>query len=342
MKGWLKDENGVFSLKELTPEKQNNCSDNLFTIKLTKSLITDNDVLNFKNQTENNFVLGTCGIGIISSDVPEDSVFDLKKGDKVYVRPYRACGECINCKNGNYQKCSNILVAGEDYDGFLKEFTDATEREIRVLPEGFTEDDALYICKVSLALSIIDRLNVQKGEHVVILGADNLGIILAMLLKYYQSIPIIIDNDNSRIALAKECGIYYSIDSEKDWIKEVTEITGGRMATHVVYLQNSCIPLSFAFNLSAQKATIAFSGVSKNSNIISFYPAVKKELNLVFVRTGYGNTMSSVNLIANKAIDLKKLSLKTIKFEEVGDTFNTLLNDFENNKKIDDIVVEMI
>ncbi|MBO7187292.1 MAG: alcohol dehydrogenase catalytic domain-containing protein [Clostridia bacterium] len=343
MKGWVKSENGILTLIDLPEEQDSTLKDGVFSVKMLKSLITTDDLLELKDDfNRDNYVLGTAGIGIVTTDADENSVFSLKKGDKVYVKPFKACGECIYCKSNVKNKCADLKVAGEDYDGFLKEFVDCTENEVVLLPESITDNDALFIQTISLALNIIDRLNVQKGEHVVILGANNLGIITAQLLKYYQSIPIIIDNSPERISLAKECGIYYALCKDKDWVSEVNEITSGRMASQTVYLQSSGISIKYAFMLSAVGATIAIAQSSPKATLLSLYPATKKELNFVFINTGYGNTSTAINIIVNKAIDLSKLALKTINFNDCGELINSLAEKFNENDFISDIAVDMI
>ena len=93
-------------------------------IKMTKTLISLSDIIRYNdsrlNAPENNFVLGNYGIGIVSET--DANFFGLDKGKRVYIEPYKPCEECYNCKKGDTKKCSDILVAGEDYDGFLCDF----------------------------------------------------------------------------------------------------------------------------------------------------------------------------------------------------------------------------
>ena len=122
------------------PEEQDSAnSAGVFSVKMLKSLITTDDLLKLKDDfNRDNYVLGTAGIGIVTTDADENSVFSLKKGDKVYVKPFKPCGECIYCKSNVKNKCADLKVAGEDYDGFLKEFVDCTENEVVLL--GYRKD----------------------------------------------------------------------------------------------------------------------------------------------------------------------------------------------------------
>lgn len=345
MKGWILHGANNLELKELEiPEIKDN---NKVKVKLTKSMITIEDVLRYTGETKvNNVVLGSAGIGILADDNKDNSLFsnqdDPNKLPRVYVNPYKPCNECYTCKSNSKSKCSDLNIAGEDYNGFLREFVYPDSSQVFPIPDSISDKDALLIETVSLALSTIDRLNIQKGEHVVIIGADTLGITLAQILKYYQSIPIIIDNDAQKIQLASDCGIYYALTKEKDWMKEVTEITGGRMANHVVYLQQSKIPVKMAFQLAGYGIPVAIIGETASTSQISFTLALKKELKLEFISNGYGNTLSSINLIANKAIDFSKINVATTSFEKCGEKFEELSNKLENDLPIYNVIVDMV
>ena len=207
MKGWLINNDGDFVLTDIPSEELSDKTDSI-KVRITKSLVEVADVLRYTGEYDcKNIILGSTGVGVLEHDVPfdEDSVIieNANKTKRVYVAPYKNCKECIYCKNNDKTRCSDILIAGEDYDGFLKEFVTADASMVFDIPNVVTDDKALFIETVSLCLNIIDRLSIQKGEHVLILGADNTGIILAQILKYYQSIPIIIDNDEDKIKLAK-------------------------------------------------------------------------------------------------------------------------------------------
>ncbi len=341
MKGWLVNNDGEFVAEELVNEDLNEGA-NTVKVKIKKALVTVADVLRYTGEYDcKNTVLGSTGVGIIAQDMPSDSIFSLKKGARVYVTPYKNCKECIYCKNNDKSRCADILVAGEDYDGFLKEFVDVDASSIFAIPEHVSDKSALFIETVSLCLNIIDRLSIQKGEHVLILGADNFGIILAQILKYYQSIPILIDNDEDRINLAKDCGIYYSLSNEYNRLNEVLQITNGKLAPKVVYALDSKIPLKQAFALAGYNAQIAISGMGKHSNIVSFTPAIKKDLNLCFVNTGYGNTEASINLIANGAIDLTKFDIKNAPFEECDKVFEALSKTLSEEETVNEVVIEL-
>ena len=59
----------------------------------------------------------------LASEVLEidENAKGIKAGDKVVVMPYVSCGECIACRNGKTNCCTNIRVLGVHADGGMQE-----------------------------------------------------------------------------------------------------------------------------------------------------------------------------------------------------------------------------
>ncbi len=310
-------------------------------VKINKALITLSDVLRYRGELDDaQVVLGSSGIGIVSET--EANLFGLEKGKHIYIDPTRPCDDCYNCKRGDPSKCSNLQFAGEDFDGFLSNFISATHEKLYTLPSSVSDFESLFIDHISLAVSIYDKLGIQKGDYVAVLGANNFGNILAQLLIYYQAVPIVMTLDDEDYEIAKKSGIYYVLSSNDNWQKEVSAITSGRMADKVVYISDSNIPTAKAFALAQYNSQIAFTGEFYKSSPVSFSSAIKKQLDILCINSGHGNAGASINLIANKAIDFSHLKLENSTYATVPETFEKLSKQFEKEGKIYETVVDML
>lgn len=309
-------------------------------VKITKTLVTFSDYLKYmEGDKEESPILGRYGIGIVSET--DTNFFGLEKGSHVYIDPFTPCGECYNCKNNERKKCSELLIAGEDSDGFLSDFYSVSPEKLHILPEVINDFDALFIGQISLAVSIIDTLKIQKGDYVSIVGGNNLANIIAQLLIYYQAVPIVATTDPEDFETLKNAGIYYVLGPEDNWQKEVMSITGGRMTNSVVYIADCDIPVVKAFSLASYNASVVFTGNSYKNNPISFNQAVRKQLDIHFLNVGLENTASSINLIANKAIDLSKLKYETANYSDVPKVFKNMATKFENENKTYETVIDV-
>lgn len=338
MKGWKLVKPHTLEERELA-ETENTAA--CTKVRITKSLLTLSDVLCYRGDIDcENVVLGSSGIGVVSET--EANLFGLEKGKHVYVEPCKECGECYNCKNREYDKCLDRLVAGEDYDGFLSDFMSVPHEKLFVLPESVSDFEALFIDHISLAVAVVDKLGVQKGDYVAILGANVFGNILAQLLIYYQAVPIVLTTDEEDYEIAKKSGVYYVLGKNDNWQKEVSSITSGRMADKAVFIYESNIPIIKAFSLASFNAAVAITGVTSGSISISFTQAIKKQLDILCINNGYGNAASAINLIANKAINLSQLKLASATYESVPETFEKLSKEYDETGKIYETVIDLI
>ncbi len=338
MKGWKLVE--PFTLKQQEID-ENTELNSLTKVKITKSLITLSDVLRYKDELDGeSVVLGSSGIGVISES--ETNLFGLEKGKHVYIEPIRECLECQNCRGGQISKCSNLQTAGVDFDGFLCDFVTVDSAKLFLLPDSVPDLEALFIENISLAISVVDKLGIQKGDYVAVIGANNFGNILAQLLIYYQAVPIVLTTNEEDFKIAKDSGIYYVLGNDDNWQKEINSITSGRMTKSVVYISDCNIPAAKAFALASHNAGIAFTGVSYKNNSISFAQAIKKQLQILCINNGYGNTAASINLIANKAINLSHLKLDSYSYDSVPDAINKMSKMLDEQGKIYETVVDLV
>ena len=338
MKGWK-----LTAPKTLTEETitEHNVLDASTKIKIIKSLVTLPDVLKYSGEIDcKNVVLGSYGIGVVSETTA--NLFSLEKGKHVYIEPSRPCGICYNCNNKNELKCSELQVAGEDFDGFLRDFTDVDAKMAYALPDHVADTEALFIGHISLAIAVVDKLNIQKGDYVAIVGANNFGNILAQLLIYYQAVPIIMTNDVENYEIAKNSGIYYALGPNDNWQKEVSSITGGRLAKSVVYISDCNIPINKAFSVASFNASLAFTGIPYKNSSIGFAQAVKKQIDIHCINHGLGNTETSINLIANKAFNFSYLKMNTSSYADVPQMFEELKDSLDKNDKIYETIVELM
>ena len=337
MKGWKLVK--PFSLKE--EEISENSESFKSKVKITKALISLSDILRFTGDIPaKEVILGSYGVGVISET--ETNFFGLEKGNRVYIEAYNPCNNCFNCISGETDKCSDLLIAGEDYDGFLSDFVKVNHEKIYLLPESVSDFDALFIGHISLAVSIVDKLGIDKGEYVSIIGTNNCSLILAQLLMYYQAVPIVMGVDESEIAAAKAAGIYYVFGPDDNWNKEVFSITGGRMTKSVVYFSDENTPVIKAFSVASYGASLVFTGVSYKNNPIAFSQAIKKQLNIYCINESAGNTETSINLLANKAVNLSYLKINTAKYDKTPEVFKELAESLEKDDDITETVIESV
>ena len=172
------------------------------------------------------------------------------------------------------------------------------------LPLSVSDDEALFIGIVSLCEAVIDRLRVGKGDHIAVFGGREMGNILCQLLIYHQAVPIFVDPDDGALALAAQCGIYYTVRADQAMEENICRITGGRLAKDSVYFSGSDLSPSLPFAYTAADGTVIYTGFDFPDVTVAVRQALEKRLTVTAVTNDYSNNSTAINLIVNKAINL--------------------------------------
>ncbi|MBQ7408664.1 MAG: alcohol dehydrogenase catalytic domain-containing protein [Clostridia bacterium] len=283
-------------------------------VKITKVLLTPEDFRTLLGDDTAIYpvIPGRIAIGQIS-DASEGSY--LIKGTRVYINPVNNCNECVDCLSGNENSCADFKRAGKNVNGYLRDFAVVNNSQLYFLPPSVKDNEALLIDYIALALNAIDKLNISKGEHVAVIGGGIIGLIISMLIIYYQAVPILIDGKSENLEQAKLAGVYYNLFSDNKVEKEVNELTGAHMAQKVIYVSDSNINTDLAIKLAAYNAKVGFVGFSSPTLKVNFNLAMRKQLEFCCITSGFGSTEQAINLIANKVLDLSLFNFECIKYE---------------------------
>ena len=156
-------------------------------VKLTRALVTEDDIAYICGEDKSiqlPIIPVRHAIGQITETAqPHDFI---TKGSRVVLSSIEPCGECPACEAGHHENCYNFGIAGRNREGFLKDFAVTNVSSVFALPASVKDADAVYVEYVALALSIIDKLNVQKSSHVAIIGGGVFASILGQILIYYH------------------------------------------------------------------------------------------------------------------------------------------------------------
>lgn len=291
-------------------------------IKITKVLLDKYAYNSYLGEINTNypFIPGSFSVGIIS-EFGNDGAYEFQKGSRVYLSALVNCEECYECVLGNEEKCSDMRFSGRNREGVLKEFAIAPNRQIFALPQSVTDKDALLLDIIALCISTIEKTNIKSGEHVLIIGNGIQSVILSQLVSYYKGIPILISNDESIKSFTESAGVYYSMSANENTESQISEITGGRMTQKVIYACGTELSTDYIVKFASPNATIVFSGFDYYDITLNLAKVMNKQLCLYFVKNGYGNIETAINLLATKKIDTSFYSFKQIKFNEVGKYF---------------------
>ncbi len=259
------------------------------------------------------FVPARLGMGIVSENPDGDGA--AQRGNRVVIEPYICGGD------------GTSLTMGKNADGLLRDFVCVPTENVHLLPDHVSDDEAVLSDLVAIALNALDKLRLEKGQHIAIIGASAIGIIMAELAIYYQAVPILIDARQDMLDIAEGSGVYYTINTaEVDAFKKITEITGGRLCEAAAYISTASDRAQKSIDFSGPSGRVVFVGAGniQNSITVSLQSVASKNLTITGVNSGRGFTARAINMLANKAVDVAPLITRTVTFDQIPEVMKQL------------------
>ena len=99
-------------------------------------------------------LLGYWDMKFVGELVDIDTSLDIgiKKGDKVVVQPYYACGVCEPCITGSDNVCDSLKILGVHQDGCFAQYVKVPSKKLYRLPEGVDLKMATLIEPIAVAV----------------------------------------------------------------------------------------------------------------------------------------------------------------------------------------------
>jgi L-iditol 2-dehydrogenase len=167
-------------------------------------------------------------------------VRDFQPGDRVVVFHHIPCRECYYCRHKTFAQCETYKKVGctagfEPSGGGFAEYVRVMDWIVRSgtvpIPGNVSYEQACFVEPVNTCMKGIERLQLQAGETVVVIGQGPIGIILSVLAKRAGALVVTSDLYPERLTISTSYGLGNSIDASRtDVVKAVREQTEGRGA----------------------------------------------------------------------------------------------------------------
>jgi threonine dehydrogenase-like Zn-dependent dehydrogenase len=167
------------------------------------------------------------------------AVTEFRPGDRVLVDPHPGCGLCDECKGGHPDRCIplyNSAVPGQCAtigifsDGAMTSYTVVPAHALYRVDLSVPAHIAALAEPLSCVVSATQKLKVQPGETVVVLGAGPIGLLYTTFLKACGAAKIIVSEISEyRRKAAQNCGATLVVDPRNVDLESVVqrEMKGG-------------------------------------------------------------------------------------------------------------------
>jgi alcohol dehydrogenase len=276
----------------------------------------------------------------------------VREGDRVCVKATLPCGRCRQCQMAAFNRCERhtgyglylgIDTAPSLWGGYASHLYLHRDALMKPAPANINSDVMTLFNPLSGVVHWIhDIPRLQMGEHVVILGPGQRGILAAVTAKEAGAKTVTVSGltqDKDRLALAKKLGADAVVDvGSEDLVERVRDITGGEMADLVLDMSaGSTEPIVQAVEIARPGARIVLAGL-KNGKAVSGLVTDKvivKELQLM---GGFASTMRSLELaieiLKRRHADLAVLCTHTYPLAEADKAVRALGREIDDGKPV--------
>lgn len=226
----------------------------------------------------------------VGKNVPEG----LKPGMTVTVNPYTNCGKCASCRNGRVNACQHNETLGVQRWGAMCEYL-ALPWE-KVIPAGnLSARTCALIEPMSVGFHAVSRAQVTDIDVVMVIGCGMVGMGAVVRSALRGATVIAADIDDEKLALAKEMGATYTVNTKtEDAHARLQEITGGFGPDVIIEAVGSVPTYQMAVNEVAFTGRVVCIGYAKSEVSFQTKYFVQKELDIRGSRNALPNDFRAV------------------------------------------------
>jgi threonine dehydrogenase-like Zn-dependent dehydrogenase len=275
-------------------------------------------------------IMGHELVGVVAGLGESCGVKGLTTHTRVGVNPLIGCGQCERCLAGMSYICSNGETVGIHRAGGFAELITVPEMNCFVLPESVSDDAGALLDVYSCALHGLNRLPVNPGDCVVVIGTGSIAAAFAEL-SYLCGAKTVIMVGRRREAVERSASLVNAIpisSSEQDVVESVNELSGGRGADLVYECAGGTEQtLELCLELACQGGRIGVEGVHTRTQSINSTNALLRELTLTWFyshgrqgeRTEYETVL---DLMAKQRVKPEKLISHHFNLDQISEAFS--------------------
>ena len=250
------------------------------------------------------------------------------------------CGHCRYCQNGQINLCENRRVLGvscEEYrkDGAFAEYIAVPQHILYKLPDEVTFNQATIVEPLSVAVHAVSLSPRTINASTAVIGAGMIGLLVIQTLRAtgYGNI-IAIDQDESRLEMAKKMGADVAIYSDDTTVETVKKITGGEgvdIAFEVVGANSS---FNTAIQCARKGGAVTLIGNVSPKVELPLQTVVTRQIRLQGSCASSGEYSACLDMIARKMVDVDSIISTAAPLSQGNEWFSKLYHHEGNFLKI--------
>ncbi len=199
--------------------------------------ICGSDLMDWYLRSRAPLVLGHEPTGVVAETGRNVKNFELK--DRVFVHHHVACLTCHFCIHGDYTMCQQFRRT-HIHPGGVAEYFKVPAENLQIdtfkIPSTISFEEATLIEPTACCIRAQNKLNIQTGDIIAIIGAGPSGILHLLLARMAGASKVIVsDLIDFRLKMAEKFGADVTVHSKQENLSEaVMGATDGRGADVVI------------------------------------------------------------------------------------------------------------
>ena len=249
-------------------------------------------------------------------EVVGEGVAGWKRGDRVAVRPLEYCGTCPACRAGHEHVCHTLKVIGVDLPGAMQGSLSVPARTLHALPENLSLEEGALVEPLAVACHDVRLGEVAPGEHVVVLGAGPIGVLIGLVARLAGARVVLSEVNPFRRALAARLGIEAVDPRAVDLLELVDKQTGGAGADVGFEVSGSAAGAESMTALPRVRGRIVIVAIHAEVRRVDVFRVFFRELRIVGARVYEGQDFEkAIRVAASGALPLRELITNVLPLE---------------------------
>ena len=248
-----------------------------------------------------------------------EGVTGLRVGQRVTIEPQVVCGKCYPCRHGKYNLCEELKVMGFQTTGTASEYFAVDAAKITPIPDTMSFNEGAMIEPLAVTVHAAKRFSELEGSKVAILGCGPIGILLAQSCKALGASQVLItDISDTRLALAKSCGVDFAVNTkEKDFGDAMVECFGPDKADVIYDCAGNDITMGQAIKYARKGSKLVLVAVYAGMATVDLAVLNDHELDLdTTMMYRHEDYVDAIRFVNEGKIQLKPLMSKHFAFTD--------------------------
>lgn len=262
-------------------------------------------------------------VGAVIEAKGEQVPDNLAIGQVVTVNPYTNCGKCASCRNRRYNACQHNETLGVQRNGAMCEYIALPWQKV-IPADGMSTRDCALIEPMSVGFHAVSNACVVDNDIVMVIGCGMVGLGAVVRAALRGATVVAVDLDDDKLALAKEVGAKYVINSKTTNVHdEMMRISQGFGADVVIEAVGNPMTYNMAIDEVSFTGRVVYIGYAKSEVAFQTKLFVQKELTIRGSRNALPEDFRAViNYLNQNNFPYSKFISKIVKPEEAETALN--------------------